>query len=155
MKLQIELFIPNHCYIGITPYSDKNQETGFFIRLADTIEAYGFYGKQDEIVRIKQLFPFEKQSNLEEKDYMERLERAIQKMSKEEMDHLLTQLLNEIEQAGSYPVAYVKRLMIEILSRFSDKAAQLGGSIDELEVADGHRHYQKLVNTTNLQAMRD
>lgn len=154
LKRQIELFITNRCYIGITPYSDRDHETGFFTRLADSIEAYGFYGNREEIVDLETPFTFEKHQTLGGAEYMERLERAIQKMSLEEMDKNISELFDEIETAENYPVPYIKRLMIEILSRFSDKSAQLGGSIDELEVADSRRHYRKIVNMANLEDLR-
>lgn len=47
-----------------------------------------------------------------------------------------------------------EKLMIEILSRFSKKAGQLGGTIEEIEVHDSFKHYQKMVQITNFRDMR-
>ncbi len=45
-------------------------------------------------------------------------------------------------------------LMIEILSRFSGKARALGGNIEEIEVQDSYKHYQKIANVTSFAGLR-
>lgn len=51
-------------------------------------------------------------------------------------------------------VNQTKKLMIEILSRFSGKARALGGSIEEIEVQDSYKHYQKIANVTSFAGLR-
>ena len=66
----------------------------------------------------------------------------------------LEDLFDQILQYKYLSVTLVKKLMIEVISRFSDKAGQLGGAIEEIEVFDSYKHYQKMVQITNFDDMK-
>lgn len=154
LLMQIRPFMTNRCYIGITPYANQNHESKFFVRIANTIENYGFYGLGKEIalldlpVTLQKTYPFDVSA------YIEKLERSIQKISEQEIMQTLEDLFDQILQYKYLSVTLVKKLMIEVISRFSDKAGQLGGAIEEIEVFDSYKHYQKMVQITNFDDMK-
>ncbi len=151
---QISPFITNRCYIGITPYQDQNHKSGFFMRLANTIENYGFYGAEKEIIYLDLPIEVQKTYPFDVFAYMGMLERGIQKISEDDILKTLNELFHKILEHRYLSVTLVKKLMIEALSRFSDKAGQLGGAIEEIEVFGSYKHYQKIVHITNFEDMR-
>ena len=54
---QIAPFVSNRCFIGITPYEYEGKDYKFFIRIANSIEAYGFYDSSDEILVFRDALP--------------------------------------------------------------------------------------------------
>ena len=85
---------------------------------------------------------------------MARLERGIQKISEEEILAVLEELFDAVSGCRNLSVTLVKRMMIEMLSRFSDKAGQLGGALEDIEVNDSYKHYQKIVHTTSFEELK-
>lgn len=154
LQKQIAPFITNPCYIGITVYENLPPESKFLIHIANTIEIYGFYGGKKEILSFEQPIEILKTYPFDVADYIERLERGIQKISSEDLLKTLDELFDRIEAWPALSVNLVKKLMIEILSRFSKKAGQLGGTIEEIEVHDSFKHYQKMAQITNFRDMR-
>lgn len=151
---QLTPFLANQCYIAIIPCRNQEPLSKFLEKAANTIESYGFYGKGDAVVFFQ--FPVEIQKTypFAITDFIERLDRGLQKLSEREIMEVLGQLFDGILEAENLSVNFVKKLMIEILSRFSDKARQLGGSIEEIEVFDSYKHYRKIVHITNFEALR-
>ena len=82
------------------------------------------------------------------------LERGIQKISEEEILAVLEELFDAVSGCRNLSVTLVKRMMIEMLSRFSDKAGQLGGALEDMEVNDSYKHYQKIVHTTSFEELK-
>lgn len=151
---QISPFVDNRCYMGITSYRNQDHQSRFFICIANSIENYGFYGGNSQVIRMDQPLEIQKECPFDMGNYMTRLEKGIQKISKEEMLGVLEDLFEAISQYQNLSVTLVKRMMIEMLSRFSDKAGQLGGAIEEIEVNDSYKHYQKIVHTTSFDEMK-
>lgn len=151
---QISPFVTNRCYIGITPYEKQDQGSRLFAQIANSIENYGFYGTEGQIIKLDSPIELQMGYPFEVAFYMERLEAGIQKVSEEELWELMNQLFGEILRYKSLSVTLVKKLMIEMVSRFSDKASQLGGAIEEIEVFDSYKHYQRIVHITNFDEMR-
>ncbi|HIT62882.1 MAG TPA: response regulator [Candidatus Ventrimonas merdavium] len=151
---QIAPFVSNRCFIGITPYEYEGKDYKFFIRIANSIEAYGFYDSSDEILVFRDALPIRLQLPFDEASCMERLERGIQKMSREDIMEVLEELFGRIAADSYVSVNLVKKLMIEILSRFSDKAGQLGGAIEEIEAGGSYKHYQRIIYMTSFEDMR-
>lgn len=151
---QIAPFVSNRCFIGITPYEYEGKDHKFFIRIANSIEAYGFYDSSDEILVFRDALPIRLQLPFDEASCMERLERGIQKMSREDIMEVLEELFGRIAADPYVSVNLVKKLMIEILSRFSDKAGQLGGAIEEIEAGGSYKHYQRIIYMTSFEDMR-
>lgn len=150
----ISHFVTNRCYIGITPYVNRDGEDGFFMRLAGSIEAYGFYDCGHEIIELEAPIEIRKAFPFDVAAYMEPLEAALAKVSHKDMQDVLAALLDVIVAYPDLSVNLVKKLMVEILSRFSDKAGQLGGSIEEIEVSDSNKHYHKIVNMASYEELR-
>ena len=148
-------FVTNRCYISITPYQLEKQNDQFFINIANAVEVYGFYecGSRTvfmkEPLRISNSFPFDVGR------YMDQLEYGIAKISETDIKNTLQQLFDDIYKNPYVSVNIVKKLMIEVLSRFSKKAALLGGAIEEIEVQDSFKHYQKLVNMTSFSELQN
>ena len=151
---QIAPFVSNRCFIGLTPYEYEGKDYKFFIRIANSIEAYGFYDSSDEILVFRDALPIRLQLPFDEASCMERLERGIQKMSREDIMEVLEELFGRIAADPYVSVNLVKKLMIEILSRFSDKAGQLGGAIEEIEAGGSYKHYQRIIYMTSFEDMR-
>lgn len=151
---QIAPFVSNRCFIGLTPYEYEGKDYKFFIRIANSIEAYGFYDSSDEILVFRDALPIRLQLPFDEASCMERLERGIQKMSREDIMEVLEELFGRIAADPYVSVNLVKKLMIEILSRFSDKAGQLGGAIEEIEVGGSYKHYQRIIYMTSFEDIR-
>lgn len=151
---QITPFVTNRCYIGITPYENQDHESKFFMRIANSIENYGFYEIGKPIVELALPIRIQKEYPFDVFSYMERLGNAIQKISEEELFNTLNELFDQILQHKYLSVTLVKKLMIEMLSRFSEKARLLGGAIEEIEVFDSYKHYQKMVQITSFEEMR-
>ena len=148
-------FVTNRCYISITPYQLEKQNDQFFINVANAVEVYGFYecGSKTvfmkEPLRISNSFPFDVSR------YMDQLDYGIAKISETDIKNTLQMLFDDIYKNPYVSVNIVKKLMIEILSRFSKKAALLGGAIEEIEVQDSFKHYQKLVNMTSFSDLQN
>lgn len=147
-------FVSNRCYIGITPYAYDRGDDKFFLNIANTIEIYGFYGGEQEIVSLPRPVEIQKTYPFDVLEYLKKLERSIAKISQEEIRELLEELFEKILGCRYLSVNQVKKLMIEILSLFSGKARALGGSIEEIEVQDSYRHYQKIANVTSFARLR-
>ncbi len=147
-------FVTNRCYIGITPYEEPGKDDKFFVNIANTIESYGFYSSGPEIVTILQPAFIQKIWPFDVSSYLERLDLGIAKISGPDIQQLLDEMFDEILQHPFFSVNQVKKLMIEILSRFSGKARALGGSIEEVEVQDSYKHYQKIANVTSFGRLR-
>lgn len=154
LQKQIAPFITNRCYIGITFYENLPPETKFLIHIANTIEIYGFYGSEKEILQFDEPVEVQRSYPFDVAHYVDRLERGIQKISADDVLGTLNELLDRIEEHPALSVNLVKKLMIEILSRFSRKAGELGGTLEEIEVQDSFKHYQKMVQITNFRDMR-
>ena len=151
---QINPFVSDTCYTGVANYRDAGQEPKFFIRIANTLETLAFYDPQiklfffDRPLEIKKQYPFDAGAS------MEALEAGIARISEQEILAMLEGLFDEIDRNRYISVNLVKRLMIELLSRFSQKAEKLGGTIEEIETADSYKHYQKVVGLNSLQDCR-
>lgn len=152
MMMKIHPFLSNPCYVGITPY--QNCESQFLVRIANTIENYGFYGLGEEIAYLDLPVSLQKTYPFDISVYMEKLERGIKKISEEDIMNTLEELFEQILQYKYLSVTLVKKLMIEIISCFSAKAGQLGGAIEEIEVFDSYKHYQKMVQMTSFDEMK-
>ena len=120
-------FVTNRCYIGITPYHLDEQDDQFFIRVANAIEVYGFYEGGEKTVFMKEPLEIIKAFPFDVGSYMEQLEHGITKLSGDDIKNTLQQIFDEITKHPYLSVNLVKKLMIEILSRFSKKAGMLGG----------------------------
>lgn len=147
-------FVTNRCYIGITPYHLDEQDDQFFVQTANSIEVYGFYECGNKTVLMERPLEIRKAFLFDIDSYMEQLEYGIAKISEEEMKNTLQKIFDQIIQYPYLSVNLVKKLMIEILSRFSKKAGTLGGVIEEIEVQESCKHYQKIVNMTSFQEMQ-
>lgn len=153
LKKMIAPFVTNRYYIGITEYEGAEKNPQLFVQLARTIETLGFYGAKEDIlfferpVEVQESYPFDISG------YTEKLDKGLQKISEADIMEALNGLFKEITDCHYLSVDLVKKLMIEILSRFSDKASQLGGAIEEIEVCDSCRHYQKIIYITNFNDM--
>lgn len=154
LSKQISPFVANRCYIGITRYQQPIYDHNFFIDIANSIEAYGFYDSKEEILVFEHAIEIKRQMPFPLASYIEKLERGIQKMSKEDILQILNFMFDEISSHRYISVNLVKKMMIEILSRFSDKAGQLGGAIEEIEVNGSYKHYQKIVQISSYEDMR-
>jgi len=154
LQKMIRHFVSNRCYIGITPYGPEQQDGKFFLQIANTIETYGFYGCGPETTVFEEPMEVLKGCPFELAPYMERLEQGISKISQREASQALEDLFAEILRHPYLSVNQVKKLMIEILSKFSEKARLLGGTIEEIEVHDSYKHYQKIVNITSFEGMK-
>ena len=126
-------FVTNRCYISITPYHFKEQDDQFFIHVANAIEVYGFYECGPKTVfmekplEINKTFPFDVGS------YMEQLEHGIAKISETDIKNTLQKLFDEISGNPYLSVNLVKKLMIEILSRFSKRPDFWAGRLRRLK----------------------
>ncbi len=136
-------FITNRCYISITPYHLEEQDDQFFVRVANATVF------MKEPLQINKTFPFDLGN------YMDQLEYGIAKISETDIKNTLQKIFDEITGNPYLSVNLVKKLMIEILSRFSKKAGLLGGAIEEIEVQESYKHYQKLVNMTSFQGLQN
>ncbi len=154
LSKQIAPFIANRCYIGITRYPQPISDHNFFIDIANSIEAYGFYDSKEEIIVFDHGINIKRQMPFLLSPCMEKLERGIQKMAQEDIMQILDFMFDEISSHPFISVNLVKKLMIEILSRFSDKAGQLEGTIEEIEVNGSYKHYQKIVQISSYEDMR-
>ena len=151
---QISPFVDNRCYLGITSYQNQSRHSRFFMGIANAIENYGFFGGSSQVIRMDLPLEIQKECPFDLGNYMARLEKGIQKISKEEILEVLEAFFDTIAQYQNLSVTLVKRMMIEMLSRFSDKAGQLGGAIEEIEVNESYKHYQKIVHTTSFEEMK-
>lgn len=154
LSKQISPFVANRCYIGITRYTQLISDHNFFINIANSIEAYGFYDSKEEILVFEHGIEIKRQMPFSLASCIEKLERGIQKMSQEDIMQILNFMFDEISSHRYISVNLVKKLMIEILSRFSDKAGQLGGAIEEIEINGSYKHYQKIVQISSYEDMR-
>lgn len=148
-------FITNRCYISITPYHLEEQDDQFFVRVANAIEVYGFYECGPKTVFMKEPLQINKTFPFDLGNYMDQLEYGIAKISETDIKNTLQKIFDEITGNPYLSVNLVKKLMIEILSRFSKKAGLLGGAIEEIEVQESYKHYQKLVNMTSFQGLQN
>lgn len=151
---QISPFVDNRCYLGITSYQNQGRHSRFFLRIANAIENYGFFGGSSQVIRMDLPPEVQKECPFDLGSYMARLEKGIRKISKEEILEVLEAFFDTIAQHQNLSVTLVKRMMIEMLSRFSDKAGQLGGAIEEIEVNESYKHYQKIVHMTSFEEMK-
>mgnify|MGYP004457010857 FL=1 len=143
-------FVTNRCYIGITPYQLEQQDDQFFVQMANSIEVYGFYECSSQTVVLEAPIEIKKALSFDVDQCMEQLEYGIAKISEKEMNATLRYMFDQIEATPYISVNLVKKLMIEMLSRFSQKATALGGTIEEIEVQESRKHYQKIVNITSF-----
>ena len=151
---QISPFVDNRCYLGITSYRNQDHRSRFFVRIANSIENYGFFGGKSQVIRLDLPIEIKKECPFDLGPYMARLERGIQKISEEEILAVLEELFDAVSGCRNLSVTLVKRMMIEMLSRFSDKAGQLGGALEDIEVNDSYKHYQKIVHTTSFEELK-
>ena len=147
-------FVTNRCYIGITPYRLEQQDDQFFIQMANSIEVYGFYECSSQTVYLEAPIEIKKTLPFDMDPCMEQLEYGIAKISETEMNATVQYVFDRIEASPYVSVNLVKKLMIEMLSRFSQKATALGGTIEEIEVQESRKHYQKIVNITSFKDMQ-
>lgn len=147
-------FVTNRCYIGITPYQLEQQDDQFFVQMANSIEVYGFYECSSQTVVLEAPIEIKKALSFDVDQCMEQLEYGIAKISEKEMSATLRYMFDQIEATPYASVNLVKKLMIEMLSRFSQKATALGGTIEEIEVQESRKHYQKIVNITSFKDMQ-
>lgn len=147
-------FVTNRCYMGITPYELEGKDDKFFLNIANTIETYGFYSCGPQIVPDLQPSVIRKAYPFDVSGYLERLDQSISRISGTEIQQLLDEVFDQILMPPYLSVNQTKKLMIEILSRFSGKARALGGSIEEIEVQDSYKHYQKIANVTSFTGLR-
>lgn len=133
-------FITNRCYISITPYHLEEQDDQFFVRVANAIEVYGFYECGPKTVFMKEPLQINKTFPFDLGNYMDQLEYGIAKISETDIKNTLQKIFDEITGNPYLSVNLVKKLMIEILSRFSKKAGLLGGAIEEIEVQESYKH---------------
>ncbi len=147
-------FVTNRCYIGITPYQLEQQDDQFFVQMANSIEVYGFYECSSQTVVLEAPIEIKKALSFDVDQCMEQLEYGIAKISEKEMSATLRYMFDQIEATPYVSVNLVKKLMIEMLSRFSQKATALGGTIEEIEVQESRKHYQKIVNITSFKDMQ-
>lgn len=152
---QISPFVENRCYLGITSYYSQDHRSRFFLRIANSIENYGFFGGEKQVIRLDLPLEIHKECPFDVSAYMAQLDRGLQKISQEEILSVLEAFFSAVSGCRNLSVTLVKRIMIEMLSRFSDKAGQLGGAIEEIEVNDSYKHYQKIVHTTSFEEMKD
>lgn len=151
---QVTPFVSGECYIGVTNYRGAGQEPKFLIRVANTLETFAFYDPQLKLFYFDQPLEIQKQYPFDATARMEALEAGIARISEQEILAMLEALFDEIDRNRYISVSMVKRLMIEILSRFSQKAEKLGGTIEEIETAGSYKHYQKVVGLNSLQDCR-
>lgn len=151
---QIAPFVTNRCYIGITSYKEPVSDHKFFMEIANSIEAYGFYDSDKQIITFDNFIAVGRKYPFQAAACVEQLERMLQKMSEKDILQVLNQMFDEIEAHPFVSVNLVKKLMIEILSRFSDKAGSLGGAIEEIEVNGSCRHYQRMIHIASFRDMR-
>lgn len=155
LRKLISHFVNNRCFIGITPYMPSAEDDSFFVAIANTAECYGFYdcGKEvflcEEPFDIKQTLPFDLQP------YTERIVSGLSKLSEGVLIETMSELCRVIRAQQYISVNIVKKLMIEILSSFSEKARLLHGAIEEIEVMDSSKHYQKIANSTSLNSLEE
>lgn len=151
---QIAPFVSHPCYIGTTACQNTEYDAKFFVKIANSIENYGFYEAGPQIIRLDQPVEIYKTYPFDVAGYLDQLDRGIQKISEKEILDALDQLFHQILEHEYLSVALVKQLMIEIVSRFSDKARSLGGAIEEIEVRDSSKHYQQIVYMTSFGDLR-
>ena len=151
---QISPFVDNRCYLWITSYRNQDHRSRFFVRIANSIENYGFFGGKSQVIRLDLPIEIKKECPFDLGPYMARLERGIQKISEEEILAVLEELFDAVSGCRNLSVPLVKRMMIEMLSRFSDKAGQLGGALEDIEVNDSYKHYQNIVHTTSFEELK-
>ena len=152
---QIRHFITSECYVSITDYEINMVPDHFFLRLVNTIEVIAFYGSGDNIVEIKTPIEIQTAYPFDVNSYFERIEKGLAQVSQKDMSEALEQLFDEIAGCRFLSVNMVKKLMIEILSRFSDRASQLGGAMEEVMVFGSYKHYQSIVHITNFEDMKE
>lgn len=152
---QVRHFITSDCYAGITDYDVEQIPDKFFLRLVNTIEVIAFYGSAERIVEVEQPIEIQTAYPFDVNSIYERMDKALSMISAKEMIAVAEQMFDQISGCRYLSVNLVKKLMIEILSRFSDRASQLGGAVEEVVVFGSYKHYQSIVHITNFEDMRE
>lgn len=152
---QIRHFITSECYAGITSYDISDMSDHFFLKMVNTIEIIGFYGASDWIVEIGQPVEIQTSYPFDVNQYYEQIDKALSVISSAQIMDILEQIFDQISSSKYLSVNLVKKLMIELLSRFSERASQLGGAVEELVVFGSYKHYQQIVHITNFDDMKE
>ena len=155
LRKLISHFVRNRCFIGITPYALSAQDENFFVAIANTAECYGFYDCGKEVFLCEKPFEIKQSFDFDIQSYMEKIALGLSKLSENVLAETLSGLFDEIKAQQYISVNIVKKLMIEILSSFSEKARSLHGAIEEIEVMDSFKHYQKIANSTCLKNLEE
>lgn len=127
----------------------------FFLKMVNTIEIIGFYGASDWIVEIGQPVEIQTSYPFDVNQYYEQIDKALSVISSAQIMDILEQIFDRISSSKYLSVNLVKKLMIELLSRFSERASQLGGAVEELVVFGSYKHYQQIVHITNFDDMKE
>lgn len=155
LKKQIHHFITAECYASITNYNVKQIPELFFLRLVNTLEVLAFYGESVRIVMIEKPIAIQTTYPFDVNPYYKEIERALATTGQRDMFDILDRLFAAIGEHPYLSVNLVKKIMIELLSRFSERAFQLGGAMEEVIVFGSYKHYQSIVHITNFADMRE
>lgn len=127
----------------------------FFLKMVNTIEIIGFYGASERIVEIEHPVEIQTAYPFDVNRFYEQIDKALTVISSAEIMSILEQVFDQILNCRYLSVNLVKKLMIEILSRFSERASQLGGAVEEVLVFGSYKHYQQIVHITNFEDMKE
>ena len=97
---QIAPFVPGGCYIGVTAYQNPDRDPQFFVRVANTIEAYAFYDPKVRTVCFDQPLEIQKHYPFDVAACMEALEAGIAKISEEEIRGSSALILKCLDELG-------------------------------------------------------
>lgn len=155
LRKQIRHFIDAEFYVSITAYDTADLPEMYFLKLLNSIEVIAFYGSSEHIVTLEQPVDVAASYPFDVNKYYKEIDRALATTSQKDMFLILDRLFQEITQCACLSVNLVKKLMIELLSRFSDRASHLGGVMEEVIVFGSYKHYQSIVYITNLKDMKE
>lgn len=155
LRKQIRHFIDAEFYVSITAYDTADIPEMYFLKLLNSIEVIAFYGGGEGIVPLEKPVEVVTSYPFDVNQYYKEIDRALATTSQKDMFLILDRLFEEIAGCAFLSVNLVKKLMIELLSRFSDRASHLGGTMEEVIVFGSYKHYQSIVHITNFKDMKE
>jgi YesN/AraC family two-component response regulator len=150
LREQIVHFLPVEIYAGVSPMWTKSDKIEQALKLAFKTELLSFYNDIDKVKEIRQSLSASDECIFNFTKYREAFDAALADINQSEILSLIDALFQEIRSYKYISADVIKRVMIDVLSCFSNCAEQLGGAIEEIMVDKTNKHYQIIVDSRSL-----
>ncbi len=152
---QISHFLSTDIYAIISDVFEENAKIRKQIDEALVIEHIGFYldaqriYKMSDNVKIYTVVPFDI------KNHLSKLDAALNNINLNDLLKVVSNLIDELKSCKFISTDIIKRLIVDIISRFSQYSLNLSGSIEEVKVFGNSNHYKSISDIRNFIELHD